>query len=140
MLRKLAVLFPGTTSVLSATGGLAGFENGFLNIFEIFGAAAEIFQNLFGFLKVSSFVRSFVRSFRRSFVRSVVSTLTCRFTFIYRFFGPLKGLPLNTLENYTSRAASTHRVPGWRSGRYRTRRSFFGGSVKIIRAGHVKIQ
>ena len=28
------------------------------------------------------------------------STLTCRFTFIYRFFGPLKGLPLNTLENY----------------------------------------
>ena len=45
-------------------------------------------------------VRSFVRSFVSSFVRSVVSTLTCRFTFIYRFFGPLKGLPLNTLENY----------------------------------------
>ena len=31
---------------------------------------------------------------------SVVSTLTCRFTFICRFFGPLKGLPFNTLENY----------------------------------------
>ena len=40
-----------------------------------------------------------VRSFVRSFVRSVVSTLTCRFTFIYRFFGPLKGLPLNAFEN-----------------------------------------
>ena len=53
MLLKLAVLFPGTTSVLSGTGGLAGFENGFLNIFEIFGAAAEILQNLFGFLNVS---------------------------------------------------------------------------------------
>ena len=49
---------------------------------------------------IRSFVRSFVPSFVRSFVRSVVSTLTCRFTFIYRFFGPLKGLPLNTLENY----------------------------------------
>ena len=79
MLRKLAVLFPGTTSVLSATGGLAGFENGFLNIFEIFGAAAEIFQNLFGFLKVSSFVRSFVRSFRRSYVRSFVRSFVPSF-------------------------------------------------------------
>ena len=47
--------------------------------------------------------RSFVRSFGDDallFLRSVVSTLTCRFTFIYRFFGPLKGLPLNTFENY----------------------------------------
>ena len=35
-----------------------------------------------------------------SFRRSVVSTLTCRFTFICRFFCPLKGLPFNTLENY----------------------------------------
>ena len=52
MLLKLAVLFPGITSVLSGTRGLAGFENGFLNIFEIFGGVAEIFENLFGFLKV----------------------------------------------------------------------------------------
>ena len=51
MLRKLAPLFPGTTSVLSATRGLAGFENGFLNIFEIFGGAAAIFQSLFDFVK-----------------------------------------------------------------------------------------
>ena len=54
---------------------------------------------------VSSLIRafSFVRSFGGDallFLRSVVSALTCRFTFIYRFFGPLKGLPLNTLENY----------------------------------------
>ena len=45
-------------------------------------------------------LRAFVRSFRRSFVRPVVSTPTRRFTFIYRFFGPLKGLPLNTFESY----------------------------------------
>ena len=51
MLRKLAPLFPGTTSVLSATRGLAGFENGFLNIFEIFGGGAAIFQSLFDFVK-----------------------------------------------------------------------------------------
>ena len=62
MLLKLAVLFPGTTSVLFGTRGLAGFENGFLNIFEIFGGAAEIFQNLFGSLTVShSFLKVFLR-------------------------------------------------------------------------------
>jgi len=44
--------------------------------------------------------------FVRSFVRSVVSTLTCRFTFIYRFFGPLKGLPLNAFENYSCFSAT----------------------------------
>ena len=45
MLRKLAPLFLGTTSVLSATRGLPEFENGFLNVFKNFGGDAEIFQD-----------------------------------------------------------------------------------------------
>ena len=47
MLRKLGLLFPGTTSVLFATGGLAEFENGF-NFFEYFSkfspAAPKFFR------------------------------------------------------------------------------------------------
>ena len=49
---KPRLLFPGTTSAFSATGGLTGFENGFLGIFKIFGGGAEIFKNLFDFFKV----------------------------------------------------------------------------------------
>ena len=60
----------------------------------------QLFRNSIFRVLILRFLIVFKNFVVRSFVRSVVSTLTCRFTFIYRFFGPLKGLPFNSLENY----------------------------------------
>ena len=44
--------------------------------------------------------KRFEMSFLKVSLMYDVCMLTCRFTFICRFFGPRKGLPFNTLENY----------------------------------------